>query len=281
MNSNFKGLLDPVGATLDRGERPATNDRNSGVERARAAPRRARFDRAFEKTVRAGYLTIPEAVQRGQRDAYAADLQSRFDLSLDLALRVTDGRMRLGNAVEERARRRAVAQAGPPVNLRRIAAILTLVVFVAVFFNASRLARLKDVVRKLERTAAAATTQAAVQPDGADSTSSGGEQSRSRVERDADEWVTRVTAAHPAEALATYCAEATPGSRCVSLDIVPVTPSFPGRRLGRFTLYIDGPTWLVPIRRDRGSGRWVIGTGLRPIVPTVQVPADGDETPGD
>jgi hypothetical protein len=276
MGSDSYALLDPVDIDLALDRLIFEDDWVPSARRTRSAPRSLRYDRTFEPTVRAGYLTAQEAVQRGDREVYIARLESRFQLPHDLALRVTDGRMRLKPAVEECERRRAATRVGRAVNWRPVAAALVLIVLAAGFFGASRLAHQRQIVRKLENAALAGRQSAADAGETAGTGSQG--EPPGRVERNAQGWVTLVTAGHPADAMSTFCRLATPGAGCASADVLQSTPRFPGRRVGRFTLDDDERTWLIPIRRERGSGRWAIGTGLRPIAPTAEPPLDEGES---
>ena len=275
MSSDSSALADRVDVDLEL-DRLIVED--ACVRRPRPALRGVQYDRAFAPSVHAGYLTVQEAVQRGNREAYTTALQSRFDLPRDLAERVADGRLRLKLAVEECERRRAAASVGRPVRWRRVAVILTLVALASVFFSANHLARETDLAQTLESSSAFGVEQG--DPDGG--TPASGPQNRvpqnSLVEHDADGWVTRVIAAHPAAALSLFCDAGTPGSKCYSQEVVDSTPSFAGRRLGRFTLGVDGRTWVIPIQRERRTGRWAIGTGLRPIAPAALTRPRGSES---
>jgi hypothetical protein len=273
MDSDSCVLFDAVDIDLALDRLVAEDGGVSTARPARPASREIHYDRAFQPTVRAGYLTVQEAVQRGDRESYIARLESRFDLPRDLAHRVADGRARLKLAVEECERRRAVTNVGRAIHWRRVIIILALTALAAGFFGTVHLARQREIARELE--SAALTVH---QPPAA-AESSDQEAPPGRVERDADGWVTRVTAGHPADALSTFCTLATPRAGCSSLGVLQTEPRFPGRRVGRFTLDSDERTWLIPIRRENDSGRWAIGTGLRPIAPTTETPLAEGESP--
>ena len=63
-------------------------------------------------------------------------------------------------------------------------------------------------------------------------------------------------------------------------EIRPSEPRFPGRRLGYLTVaHTSEDSRILPIRRDRRSGRWFAGNGLGPIVPTGEDESSGKGEP--
>ena len=234
-----------------------------------ATPRCPGFDRAFAEVVREGYLTIGEAIARGNRETYALDLQRRHGLSADLAMRVTDNRMRIAEALREMERQVTVAQASRPVRWHLPVVVLLFVALAVVAAN-QRWTRERDIGRQLERRSLinGLGTQAIAAPLEAELEPAPGPTSRVEVERDQSGWVTRVTASHPDEVLAGFCATLTYAGACASMQTGPTLPALAGRRLGWFMLNNASPTtWSVQIRQQHGTGRWSVGTGLRPIVP--------------
>lgn len=245
-----------------------------------ATPRCPGFDRAFADVVREGYLTTGEAIARGNREAYALKLQRRHGLTPELAMRVTDNRMRIAEALREMERQRTATEASRPRSWH-LPGLILLFIALAAFSADRRWTRERDIGRELEKRSLAQETrrQAVLALLGAELEPAPAPPSRVEIERDPDGWVTRVTASHPDEVLASFCATLIDTGSCASMQIGPTLPASAGRRLGWFMLDNGSPTiWSVQIRRQSRTGRWSVGTGLRPIVPFSLDGAPGDET---
>ncbi len=231
------------------------------------ATKRAGYDRAFEPAVREGLLTNWEAIRRGNRQAYAEHLAQRFRLPENLALRVTDNRIRLTDAL--RATGRIAGHPAPRGGIdapRRLQALTLVLGLLALFglFSLNEWQRQRRIGRRLEALQIPASQQAVLRANSTGAVVS--EDSRVSIERDPQGRITRVSAGHPADVLSALC-EATPFGACGMMEIQPTEPPFPGRRVGRFAVASGAEqSQVFAIRRDRETGRWVTGTGLRPIV---------------
>ena len=231
------------------------------------ATKQAGYDRNFEPAVREGLLTVGEAIRRGNRQAYAEHLAQRFRLSEKLALRVTDNRARLADVL--RATGKIPGHPSPrggigaPQRLQALTLVLGLLALSGLF-SLHEWRHQREMGRRLEALQIPAS-QAELPPT--DSTRAVAPQgSRTSIERDGSGHITRVSAGHPADVLSALC-EATPFAACGTMEIRPTEPPFPGRRVGRFSVrHATAQSETFTIRRDRKTGRWVAGTGLRPIV---------------
>lgn len=229
---------------------------------------RAHYDRNFEPAILEGLLSVQEAVRRGNRNAYAESLSRRYYLSADLALEVADNRTRLVDIL------RTTGQIpGHPVprSERHGPARLQLVTMLIGIFTLTGLFSVHqwhhqgEIARRVERISLEAQTPAPREHASAAPVVAF-EKSRMSIERDAQGRITQVSAGRPADVLAAFCT-ATRDVTCVTKEIRPSEPRFPGRRLGYLTVaHTAEESRVVPIRRDQRSGRWFAGTGLGPIV---------------
>ena len=239
------------------------------------------YDREFEPAVREGLLTVREAIGRGKRRAYAEHLVRRFRLSEDQALRVTDNRLRLVEVLRATGKIAGhPAQRGGIDAPRRLQALTLVLGLLALsgLFGLHEWQRQREMGRRLEALQIPASQEAIARADSTDAVVP--RDSRTSIERDDRGRITKVSAGHPADVLAALC-EATPLGACGIEEIQPTEPPFPGRRVGRFAvIHTVGESQALTIRRDRETGRWVAGTGLRPIVTVSEEGSSGD-VPGD
>ncbi len=240
------------------------------------ATKQAEYDRDLEPSVREGLLTVGEAIRRGNRRAYTDHLVQRFRLSEDLALRVTDNRARLTDVLRATGRIPGHPEPRGGIDVPRRLQALTLVLglfVLSALFGLHEWQRQREMGRRLE-VLQMSTSPKAVPPT--DSTDAAVPQdSRTSIERDESGRITKVSAGHPTDVLAALC-EATPLGACDMMEIQPTEPPFAGHRVGRFAVgHVIERSEVLTIRRDRETGRWVAGTGLRPIVTVAeQGPSD-------
>ena len=236
------------------------------------ATKQAGYDRNFEPAVSEGLLTVEEAIRRGNRVAYAEHLAQRFRLSERLALRVTDNRARLADVLRATGKisghpppRGGI---GAPQRLQALTLVLGLLALSGLF-GLHEWRHQREMGRRLEALQIPAP-QAEVPPTDSTHAVAPPRGSRTSIERDGWGRITKVSAGHPADVLSALC-EATPFAACGMMEIRPTEPPFPGRRVGRFSVrHATEQTEALTIRRDRETGRWVAGTGLRPIVSAPQ-----------
>ena len=249
---------------------PTNSPRPQASEKAPESPR---YDQGFEAAIREGHLSAREAILRGNRRAYAESLSLRLGLTIDLALKVADKRIRLYDAV--RQMEKVSEKEGPQDDLDRpirwqLAAWLLGPLIVAGLLGTYQWQRQQRIGREVEQ-----FSLPTLQPEVTENPGAGAAPTPvewpARIERDEQGRVTRVSAGHPAAVLTVFCDVATAFGTCGSMELVPTRPPFPGRRLGRITVApnLQDPV-VILIRRDRSSG-WFVGTGLRPIVPALEV----------
>ena len=236
----------------------------------------AGYDRDFEPAVGEGLLTVGEAIRRGNRRAYTEHLVQRFRLSEDLALRVTDNRARLTDVLRATGRIPGHPEPRGGIDAPRRLQALTLVfglLALSGLFGLSEWQRQREMGRRLEALQMSASREVVPRTDSADAVVPQG--SRTSIER--DDWgrITKVSAGHPADVLSALC-EATPFGACGMMEIQPTEPPFPGHRVGSFAVvHTVGQSQALAIRRDRETGRWVVGTGLRPIITVPEEDSSG------
>lgn len=231
---------------------------------------RPHYDRNFEPAIRAGFLSVQEAVRRGNRQAYAEQLGRRYYLSTELAFEVTDNRVRLFDVLQKTGQ---IPGHPAPRRERPGPARLQVVTLLFGVFVLTGLLGLQQwqqqgrIARQVERISLAAPEPAPGEP-ATPALRAAPKKSGMSIERDEQGRVTMISAGRPEEVLAAFCTS-TPSVTCETKEIRPSEPRFPGRRLGYLTVtHTSEDSRILPIRRDRRSGRWYAGNGLGPIVST-------------
>ncbi len=244
------------------------------------AAKQASYDRGFEHAIAEGWLSVQEAIRRGNRQTYATHLSGRFGLSEKLALRVTDNRIGLTDALRATGRIPGHPEPGRGIDApgRLQALTLALGLFtLAGLFGLHEWQRQREMGRQMESLQMAGKSETAT-PAEIPAQVVASRESRVSIERDELGRITRVSAGHPADVLDALCAE-TPFGACWATELQPTEPPSPGRRLGRVTIvHSVGDSAVLPIRRDRRSGRWIAGTGLGPIIPAREAETGSGES---
>jgi hypothetical protein len=258
---------------LDSEALDASEEPERLADRAPDGVRRRSYDSAFEPAVAEGLLTVQDAWARGSREAYSIGLQRRYELTPSLALEVADNRLSLHEALEILDRQLSGNLFEFTETDRRALwfwLLAAVVITGAVLFSARYGGQLWEhqvrVARELETrslssvsrpVAASAHKQPIVDsPAGLE------------VRRDADGRVTQVAAGRPGAVLEEICRLASASGSCQWKELQRLQPRHAGHRVGRFAPTRDGDeVWAVRIRRSRSSGRWIAGTGLRPLEP--------------
>jgi hypothetical protein len=256
--------------------RPVDDVDAAPSEDAHATPepqRRQRYDRGFERAVAEGHLTVEQAVARGSRRAYVAALQRRNGLPLSLALQVADNRLRLYEALGRSDRELALAhltQRAREFGRRRLLALVLVfvsAVYVVGHYGKERWERQTEVGREMERAWLTATAMPAAKRNVPHSRSAVTEPTSTvKTERNPAGYVTRVSAGSPSAVIDALCRAFSLSGSCRRSEVRDTEPRYPGRRIGSFVAEENG-IYMVHIRRDRSSGRWLVGTGLQPVTP--------------
>lgn len=252
------------------------------VPRNHHSPRRvANFDPAFRPAVAAGCLTVQQAVQRGNRQAYATRLARKHGISMARALDVADNRMRLGEVVRlaEEARaaaarrpRRPTATASkaarrrPGVRPWQVAVMVVSLAGLAVAgrVGVARWNAEKEASRQVGALAAAtAERSAAAEPSETPDPAKVAAHNVD-VEKNGMGMISRIAGPDPQSVLNAYCG-AFAGLQPVGL--ADTVPPFNGSRLGVFRDLNEPGEHSILIRHDQRSGRWRAGDGANPITP--------------
>jgi hypothetical protein len=258
---------------LDSDELDTPSERKILPDRTPDGVRRRSYDKAFEAAVAEGLLTVQAAWARGSREAYAVGLQCRYQLSNALALKVADNRVSLIDALEILDRQTAGALPEWTDTRGRFRwQLLTIAVVIAgilllwgrygeqLWEDESRNAR--D-IEQLSFAAASQPPAVSVGQEQEESSAAG-----LMVRRDEFGRVTQISAGRPIAVLEEVCRLASLSGSCERMEMRHTEPRYPGHRIGRFAAaHGDGEFWVVRIRLNRSSGRWFVGTGLRPLEP--------------
>jgi len=250
-------------------------DVSSGTNRRRVAS----FDPAFRPAVEAGLLTVQQAVERGERQAFAARLSRKHGIPLGQALKVADNRARLAEVVQKQrsARKRAARPAaGRPRKSRSsrarrsvqvaVISLSLLGVAAAGFWGVGRWKAEERQARQMAERFAQAPPGAAEEP----ATRPDPEDLMNRlVEIDKNEMgmLASVVGPDPRAVLHAYCG-AVPGLK--PLGLADTVPAFTGSRLGVFHDLSSAEQKSIVIRRDTRTGQWRAGDGTHPISPRVE-----------
>jgi hypothetical protein len=258
----------------------------SGVTvRTTGSRRGPNYDPGFRPAVAKGYLTVQQAVQRGNRDALARRLQQRHGLSQREALRVADNRISIHEMLQQRESRPAPAtrrgRAAPArkskkKRKRRTGLMVAWLLLILAATSAAALVGWNRWQKQVARTRAQARPApvAATQPEAAPESAAAETPAVSSVTpatppgsevlTDEDGRVTRVTGPDPRAVLDAYCASV------AGLDPIGLEEGagISGFRIGLLNdLSQPGKRFSIRIRRDNRSGRWLVGDGSAPVDP--------------
>ena len=270
-----------IGA-LDSDSVDTSEEREVLADRAPDGVRRRSYDTAFEPAVAEGLLTVQDAWARGSREAYSVGLQHRYELTSALALDVADNRLSLHEALEILDRQTSGILFELPDTDRRLRWSLLPVAVVIVgslLFLGRYGGQLWEhqvrVARELEQRSLASASRPPAAS--AHKHSIAGSAVGLKVLRDVHGRITQVSAGRPVAVLEEICRLASASGFCEWKELRQPQPRHAGHRNGRFAAARDsGEIWVVRIRLNRSSGRWIAGTGLRPLEP---VPDDMRERP--
>ena len=233
------------------------------------------FDPAFRESVVQGYLSVQQAIERGNRDKYAKRLVERHGLSQDLAYLVADNRTSLSMAL--RKDREEVAEVLRPIRRavwkKALVAILGGAAAVAVtVYGFHLMSKIDEGDRQIEAlTQAVAAKTELVQAEQKERAEAERPQGsvpprRVRLKNDAEGRVTEIEGPDPSSVLAAYCAHLEPPERYSVLELIDPVPPFAGTKLGVFVDKQEmGRRFAIRIRRSIQGRRWVAGDGETPI----------------
>jgi hypothetical protein len=248
------------------------------------------YDPGFRAAVRDGSLTERQAVERGNRKAWAIRLAETQNLPLNLAYRVADGRITVRDARREHQAQQEASRPAPPpqpITPRQQTAVAmgAAVVFLAILVvGVGAWHGYKEEVLVKEEmgedAAERAAVQSAVEPEHVPEPE--WQTEPIATETDSEGRALSISAPSPRLVLIEYCASASALHRYEPVELAPTVPPFPGARLGvyRDSAQLD-KLFAIEIRKDPRSRRWSVGDGIRPITAVVapSQPPDAKRVP--
>jgi len=235
------------------------------------------YDPAFAEAVAHGYLSVQQAIERGERGRYVKRLIERHGISESLALMVADNKTSLTMAL--RKDREEVAEILRPMQVAVWkkafgAAIAGLAVVAVGIYGINVWRGIEKESRKVEEWAETVSSKAEKERK-AEIEAQAKEPPRTvpkrrvRIVRDDEGRMLEIEGPDPSSILLAFCANQDPDGRYLPLELTVPNPPFPGQKLGVFTDEHDlGKRYAITIRRTIKGRRWVAGSGERPISPT-------------
>jgi hypothetical protein len=250
------GILSPTGSPAPAPDGQATIDTPAEAEFVPSAKPATEYDVGFIPAVAEGYLTVRQAVERGDRVAFASRLTRRHGLSLDSAFLVADNRLALGEAVRIHA-------GGGRSEIRRVERKR----------HASRAKIwLASLGAALLATAAlhawigSGAGPELVDPRGSAVSRQGSAWKDVEVQTDGLGRIVSVSAPNPIAVLRGFCRPEPSRQRCEPVEIRADVSGAPGLRWGVFrTSGKELGLQAIVIRRDGTVRTWTAGDGSRPI----------------
>jgi len=258
---------------------PETSTETSQPQQAADAPAASAldYDPAFAEAVAHGYLSVQQAIERGDRDRYVKRMVERHGISESLALMVADNKTSLTMAL--RKDREEVAEILRPMKaaVRRKAlgaAMAGLAVVAIGIYGISVWSGIEQESRKVEQWAETVSTKAENERKAeieaqAKQPARTVPRRRVRILRDDEGRMLEIEGPDPSSILLAYCANQGPESRYRPVELTAPDLPFPGTKLGVFTDEADlGKRYAIKIRRTIKGRRWIAGDGQRPISAT-------------
>jgi hypothetical protein len=233
------------------------------------------YDPAFREAVAQGYLSVQQAIERGNRNRYAKRLIDRHGLSRSLAFMVADNKTSLTMAL--RKDREEVAEILRPVQIAAWkkalgAAVVGLAVVAVGIYGIRVWGEIEKENRKVEEWAETVSSKAEKERK-AEIEARAAEPRRTvprrkvKILRDPSGRVLEIEGPDPSSILLAYCANHEEEGRYRPLELTVPDPPFPGTKLGVFSDEDDlGKRYAIRIRRTIDGRHWVAGNGQEPIV---------------
>ena len=268
---------------IDPGPAPSVEIGNSGATSqpleavGGSAASALEYDPAFAEAVAQGYLSVQQAIERGERGRYVKRLIERHGISESLALMVADNKTSLTMAL--RKDREEVAEILRPMRVAVWkkalgAAIAGLAVMAVGIYGISVWGDIEKETRKVEEWAETVSTKAEKERK-AEIDAQAKEPPRTvphrrvRILRDDEGRMLEIVGPDPSSILLAYCSNQEQQDRYRPLELTIPDLPFPGTKLGVFTDEADlGKRYAIKIRRTIKGRRWVAGDGQQPISAT-------------
>jgi hypothetical protein len=269
-------------------QQPASAPAAAGPQRPRERPAPAggsvpdpaqpAYDSGYQAAVSAGYLSVQQAVERGERHAAATRLAQRHRLPLKLALQVADNRITIKQALDLKAEleRRAIQQPQTSASqgvLRFVVLGMGALILAGVglhlllqwFEGPDRDGSSQGVAVAAVRSSRPPIQIQATAPPPPPLTV---------PKTDSTGQVIEVVGPDPKSVLVSFCVTGTRADRREAVTVVDAVPPSLSVRLGIFRNLDrpDAPLRAIRIREDPTTNRWVAGDGRNPV-PTEAAPA--------
>jgi hypothetical protein len=243
------------------------------------------LDPGFRAAVDEGRLSIEEAVRRGNRTVYAAELRRRHQLSEAAALDVSDNRITLSQALRQLEEQAAVAAAAEPyvpptASTGQKVALMTLAatVVTVIAWNTWSTSHGAIPPPAPPRAVAPSTVEAPAAIEAPQRV----EQrllAATKVRTAPDGTPFEISGPDPRSVLLAYCQAMAPERKLEPLGITQTDSRSRNVRLGNFRdLHALQQDFSIRIRKDWKTRRWVTGAGMRQIPVSARVrPADDEE----
>jgi len=230
------------------------------------------YDHAFGRAVADGFLSVQQAVERGDRRALALRVSQRHRLPMDLALMVADNRVSVRQALEQKAAREAKEPPPPQTSVSH--GVWNFMVFsIGTMILTGLLIHMYHVWGEyltrngavgLEETVASAAERPPAPPPAA----AAPPPPLTVPRTDSTGQLVEVAGPDPGSVLVSFCATGRQAGLREPVEVAPAVPPSSGLRFGVFrSLEQPGtPLRAIRIRQDAKTGRWLAGDGRGPIM---------------
>ena len=228
----------------------------------------SRCDRGFDAAIDRGFLTVQQAIERGDRARYASKLQKRYGFDQDRAFLVTDNMMSLAEALAEQTGVIPVEAADRPPIHWLWSTVQVTVAFVFMAAGTYAVIRQQKQPTALVLNAVATRAPAGVPRESAPDPPAVPVAPAEivAVQTGPDGQVTQVTGPDPKTVLRSLCDHPRFAGTLSPIGLAPAFPPSTGARLGLIRDISDpARPRCVAIQRDSQSGRWSAGNGLEPL----------------
>jgi hypothetical protein len=224
-----------------------------------------RCDRAFDAAIERGFLTVQQAIERGDRAHYAAALQQKYGLAMDRAFQVTDNMMSLAEALAEQTGVLPVEVTDPSGTHWIWSTVQVSVALVVIAAGTYAVFRQKE--RPTELVLNTVATRAPSSPRRAlPSDPPAAPKELVAFQTGPEGRVTEITGPDPKTVLLRLCQHPQFAETLSPIALAPAFPPSTGARLGLIRDVADPERpRCVAIHRDSRSGRWSAGNGLEPL----------------
>jgi hypothetical protein len=250
------GILSPGASPVPTPSEQATIDTPAEAEFVPSANPAIEYDVGFIPAVAEGHLTVRQAVERGDRVAFASRLTRRHGMSLDIAFLIADNRLSVGEALRKhaaagrsknRSAKRETHASRSKIWLGPLGAALLAAAALVVWIGSGG-------------------GPEAVDPGGSVVGRQGPAWKDVEFRTDGLGRIVSVSAPDPTAVLRGFCRPEPSQQRCEPVEIRARVSGAPGLRWGVFrTTGKESGLRAIEIRREGAVRNWAAGDGSRPI----------------